>query len=113
MKYSSGQLLSRLLSRLASALSGLLNGLPCPSKHGCIQTQAHFVAFYGQKVAVAVKGGLDRSVAELSLDEFGVGVLSNQEGRVGVTQIVETDLAKASPGAEIFFNSVLCPRNSG
>ena len=47
-------------------------------------------------MAVAVKGGLDRGMAELGLDEFGVGVLGDQQDRVGVAQIVEADFAKPS-----------------
>ena len=53
---------------------------------------------FGEQVAVTVKGGLDRGMAELGLDELGVGSLGNEERRVGVSEVVEPNLSEAGPG---------------
>ena len=45
-------------------------------------------------MAIAVEGGLDGGMAELGLDELGVGPLSDQEGCVGVVE-----LSRVSPNS--------------
>ena len=45
------------------------------TKNGSIQTQADFITFERQKMAIAVKGGLDRGVAKLGLNKLGVRIL--------------------------------------
>jgi len=47
---------------------------------------------------ISIEGSLDGSMAELRLDEFGVRSLGDEKRRVGVSQIVESDLPEACSG---------------
>ena len=71
--------------------------LPCSEDLG-VEMFADALLGLGEQVAIAVEGGLDGSMTELRLDEFGVGPLGNEERSVGVSQIVEPDLPEACPG---------------
>jgi len=53
---------------------------------------------FGEQVAIAIEGRLDRGVTKLRLDEFGVGPLGDEKRCVGVSEIVEPDLPEACPG---------------
>ena len=53
---------------------------------------------FREQVPVAIQSGLDGSVAELGLDEFGMGSLGDQERGVSVAEVMEPDLPEACPG---------------
>jgi hypothetical protein len=64
---------------------------------GRVELAGQAVHVVGEHVAVQIQRHLDTRMTELRLDDLWVGTLGDQKGRTGVSEVVDAQVARASP----------------